>query len=110
VRMAQPGGNLNFPQEAVGAKRGRNFRKQDFERDQAIVPKVPAKVHRRHSPPTEFPLEGVMPMQRGSEFLNEIFHSTLFQGDGSLDVQIGAQFRYLEAGPGQHGSRTIELS
>jgi hypothetical protein len=59
VRVLQPGGDLDFAQEAFGAEGGREVGSQDFDRDLPVVSQVFGDVDGRHAADAEFPLDAV---------------------------------------------------
>ena len=46
--MLQAGGDLDLAKEAVAPERRGQFRPQQLERDDAVMPKVVREVHDRH--------------------------------------------------------------
>ena len=59
VGMAEPGGDLDLAQEALGAERGRQLGVEDLERDLAVVPEVLGEVDRGHPAAAELALERI---------------------------------------------------
>src|SRR2546425_9414670 len=57
--MRQLGRDADFAQEAVCAERRRDFGSQDFDRHLAPVLLFFREVYRRHTPASQFPLDGV---------------------------------------------------
>src|SRR5690606_32910452 len=59
VRMREPRGNPDFPQEPFSSDRSRDLRVQNLYRDVSIVPYVMTEKYTRHSAPTQFALDRV---------------------------------------------------
>ena len=65
--MGESGGEVDLPEESLGAERRRELRPQDLQRDGAIVLHVAGEVHDRHTPVTELALDRVVISEGGTK-------------------------------------------
>ena len=72
--MLQPGGDLDLPQEPVGAEDGGEFGPQHLDRDPAPVPEVARGVDPRHAAPAHLPLDRVAAGEGGAEAVERVVH------------------------------------
>ena len=59
VRVLQPGDDLDFPKESLGAERRSQFGTQDLERHFPVVLDIIGQIDRGHASAPQFPLDGV---------------------------------------------------
>src|SRR5207248_6335935 len=59
VRMGEPGGDFDLPQEALGAERRGDLGPQHLDSNGAAVLEIARQVHRGHPAPPQLALEGV---------------------------------------------------
>jgi hypothetical protein len=57
--MIQPGSELDLSQKSVWAKRSREIRMKNLERNYAIVLRVLREIHCRHSTASELPVNRI---------------------------------------------------
>ncbi len=67
VGMGEARGDLDLPQEPLGAERCGQLGMQDLDGDSAAVLGILGEVHRRHTAPAELALDAVAAGERGGE-------------------------------------------
>ena len=67
VRVLEPGGGLDLPQEALGPERGGELGAEHLDGHLAVVPQVLRQVDRGHPPAPELALDDVAVGQSGLE-------------------------------------------
>ena len=65
--MGELGGDLDFPQKALGAEHGGELRPEHLDGDLAMVFEVVGEVDRGHSPAAQLPLKAVAVGEGGLE-------------------------------------------
>ena len=88
--MVQPRGELDLPQEAIGAERRRKIGMQDLECDVLVVLRILGEVDGRHSAPPKLPVDRVCTRQGIAQSLN--WKCT------ALLQQLPPFWRYVERG------------
>jgi len=79
--MLQPGGELDLPEEPVGAEHGGQLRVEHLERDRAVVLPVVGQEDRGHATPTQLPLEAVAVGQSSLKLVLQIGQGPSIEGD-----------------------------
>lgn len=74
--MLQPGGDLDFMQEPLGAERRRELRVEDLDGYRSMVFQVFGEEHGCHAPPTQFPLDRVAVSEGLTHGVEGILHGT----------------------------------
>ena len=69
--MVEGGRDLDFPEEPLGAERGRKLRAQELEGDETFVLEIAGEVHRGHSAAAQLALDRVA-AEQGSVELGEL--------------------------------------
>jgi hypothetical protein len=67
VRVLQPSGDLDLPEESLRAERGGELGAQDLERHGPIVPEVAGEIHGGHAAAAELALDAIAIGQGGRE-------------------------------------------
>src|SRR5260370_32947456 len=57
--MGEPRGDVDFPQEPLGAQRGSQLRMEHLDRDVAVVLRFGGEIYGRHAAPSELALDAV---------------------------------------------------
>jgi Tfp pilus assembly ATPase PilU len=70
--MLQPGGELDFPEEAIGTEGLSQFRMEHLECDRAIVAQVLRQIHDRHPTAAELALDAIVGRQLRLETIQTI--------------------------------------
>jgi len=70
----QTRGDLDFPEEARRAQRGRQLGVEHFECDGPVMAEILSEEHRRHASPAEFALQPVSARNGGTELLQLWIH------------------------------------
>ncbi len=72
--MGQPGGQLDFPEEPVGADMIGDLGTEDFHGDLAVVAQVGREEDDRHAPLSDLPFDGVASGEALAEAFQEGGH------------------------------------
>ena len=80
VRVVEPGGEPDLPDEPLGAQRVRQLGMEDLQGDGAVVPEIAGEIDRGHAATAELALEQVAVGQGGLE---------PFEGLGQRDIRLG---------------------
>ena len=67
VGVGEPGGQLDFPEEPLGAERGGDLGAEHLDGDGAAVPEIAREVHGGHAAVSQLALEGVAVGQRRAQ-------------------------------------------
>src|SRR5258708_19498851 len=65
--MGEPRGDVDFPQEPLGAQRGSQLRMEHLDRDVAVVLRFGGEIYGRHAAPSELALDAVAAGKCGGE-------------------------------------------
>ena len=87
--MLQPGGDLDFPQEPVGAHGGGELGVQHFDGDRPAVLQVLREEHRRHAAAAQLALDGVAVRERVAQNGKQVGHRTRRSYCGAPLLSIG---------------------